>query len=433
MKVRQRFRQSIKCGTGAAYLIVRDNPTIDFSKDIGKAALTNYAYDAQAEGDRANYVARLINNSDKKDKLVDNVLKALATERQDTWSLDQLFELAVIFAKQGNKKARQAIYKRYHKRVINGSEWCGQDQIVELDGIEGLKHIAETRGKALTKNPDDWEDSFFVDYYQEENPKVKVYQELTKSAGANPYIKKYLDTIKKNKWSRSERPKRPKYTYKIVKENIESKKVVPVPPAGIKELTKTDIKKLADDFLQETDPDKQEKYLRVFARTKFPVDYQPILQIAKGKNIRNNRLIEYACEALRYFRGKDIRQFAIHKLSKTNKHADFLNLLVANYKKGDHKLLTKIAAKYKNEHVIHSLVWGYIDIYQTNKIKECKKPLEIIYDKLTCGIHRHDIVKILYKSDALSDRILKEIEFDSEEDIRKLYKKIRKTAANNGS
>ncbi len=423
MNIRQEFRRSIKCGTGKAYFILRDNPTIDFSKDITRAALKNLSYDGQSEGDRADYVARLINFSCKKDKIVDRILQALATERQDTWALDQLFELATIFAKEGNEKARQAIYKRYHKKIISGSEWCGQDSIVELDGIKGLKYIAETRGKSLIKNPDDWEDSFFVDYFQEKNPKIDVYHELEKASKNNPYINNYFDAVKKNKWSRPKRLQRPKLNYKAVKESIESKKAVP--PPGIKELTKADIRKLADDFLQEKDPIKQEKYLRVFARTKFPYDYKPILQISKGKNSRNNLLVEFACEALRFFKAKDIRQFAIKKLSQTNIPSDYLPLLIANYKKGDCKLLEKIADRYKDEHIIHNLVWGYVDIYKTNKTKECKRSLEIIYDKLTCGIHRHDIVKILYENGVLSKLILKEMEFDSYEETRELYKKYK--------
>ena len=83
----------------------------------------------------------------KKNRIVPSVLVALGQERQDTWALVQLFDLAAIFAKEGNKEARKAIYKRYYKKVIEGSEWCGEDAIVELDGLEGLKYIAEIRGK----------------------------------------------------------------------------------------------------------------------------------------------------------------------------------------------------------------------------------------------------------------------------------------------
>ena len=431
MTIRQQFRQSIRCGTGKAYLILHDNQEIDFSKEITKAALNNLAFDGQAEGDRAHYVAGLINLSNKNNKIINIVLRALATERQNTWALEQLFKLAAIFAKSGNEKARQAIYKRYYKKVITGSEWCGEDTILDIDGVEGLKHIAETRGKSLFKKPGDWEDSFLVDFFQKEHPSINLYEVLKKSTKANPYIKKYLQTIKKHRWSTSKPRQRLKYNYQTVKENIENKKIVPIPPNGVKDLTKADIKKLADDFLKENDPVKREKYLRVFARIKYPYNYQPILMIAKKRISRDSRLVEFACEALRYFEGIEIRSFAIEKLSKTNHPAKYLTLLVANYKKGDWKLLKAIAVKYKDEQIIHSLVWGYIDIYKANRTKECKKPLEIIYEKLTCGLHRLEILEILHSNGSISKKILEEMKYDSYDGTRELYKKIKgKTSVN---
>lgn len=82
--------------------------------------------------------------------------------------------------------------------------------------------------------------------------------------------------------------------------------------------------------------------------------------------------------------------------------------------------MTEIVARCKNEHEIHSLVGGYINIYKANKTKECPKPLEAVYGKLTCGIHREDIIKILIENKVLSTRLKKEIKFDSIKDIRGL-------------
>jgi hypothetical protein len=124
---------------------------------------------------------------------------------------------------------------------------------------------------------------------------------------------------------------------------------------------------------------------------------------------------------LKFFSGSDIREFAIEKLKKVKIPSDYLDLLVSNYKNGDFKLLTEIVARCKNEHDIHSLVYGYINIYEANKTKECKEPLEAIYDKLTCGIHRVDIIKILIENNVLSNRIKNEIKFDSNDEIRKLH------------
>lgn len=419
MTVRQRFKNAIKRGTGETHLLMKANPNIDFSNDIIKAALTNLSYDNQSEGSRANYVFELIELSKQKEKIRLTILKALSTERQDTWALDQLFDLAAKFAIQGDKEAKKAIYKRYYKKTIQGSEWVGQDAIIEIDGLEGIKHIAETKGKLISKDSEEWEDSWTVDYFQEQNPTINVYRELEKASKSNVYIKTYLDTIKKHK-VKFQKSERTKYNYQIVTERINSKVIVPLPPSGAIDLSKKDIKKLADDFLKETDRLKLEKYMRVFDRVKYPYDYQPLLRLAKSKNKKDDRLVEYATGTLKYFSGTNIREFAIEKLKKVKIPSDYLDLLVSNYKKGDYKLLTEIVGRCKNDHDIHNIVYGYINIYEANKTKECKDPLEAIYEKLTCGIHRADIIKILIENKVLSTRLKNEIKFDCNEEIRKL-------------
>ncbi len=127
---------------------------------------------------------------------------------------------------------------------------------------------------------------------------------------------------------------------------------------------------------------------------------------------------------MHFFKAKDIRTFAIEKLSKTNIPCDYLPLLIANYKKGDEKLLANIASRFNDEHIIHCLAWSYIDIFKANETTDCKKTLEIIYEKLTCSMHRYDIVHILYENQVLSDQILQEMEFDVCDLTRALYQKI---------
>jgi hypothetical protein len=189
--LRQRFKSAIKRGTGEAHLLMKANPDVDFSKDIITAALTNFSYDNQFEGSRADYVFELIQLSGKKEKIRQAILKGLATERKDTWSLDQLFAITTLFAKQGDKEAKKAIYKRFYKKTIRGYRWAGEQAIIELDGLEGLKYIAAIKGKILQHDPEEWEDGGTVDWFQRENPTIKVYQELEKTGKNNEYIKIY--------------------------------------------------------------------------------------------------------------------------------------------------------------------------------------------------------------------------------------------------
>lgn len=148
------------------------------------------------------------------------------------------------------------------------------------------------------------------------------------------------------------------------------------------------------------------------------------MKFAKTKVNNENRIVEWAVEALKFFSGPDIRQFALGKLYKTKSPAKYTSLLINNYQAGDSKLLTSIANKFKSEHSIHDLVSSYIEIYTSNKTKECKEPLEAIYNNLTCGIHRTDVIRILIENNVLSEKIRSEMRYDCSDETRELINKV---------
>ena len=387
--------------------------------------MTNFSYDAQSEGSRSVYISRLITHCGQQKKIRRAVLHGLATERNDTWALVQLFDIAAVFAKGGDQEAKKAIYKRLHKKTIKGSEWAGEDAIIAMDGMEGLKIVARNKGRLLAKNPDHWEASWMVDDFQKHNPSIKVYEELEQAGQTDSFIKIYLDAIQKHEQSTIKR-ERIINTWQTVTDKINKLAIMPLTSMGAKDLTDSDISKLADDFLQESNPVRQELYMRVFSRIKFPYDYQPILQLARGKYSKKDRLVEFSVDALKYFSGKDIRKLADSKLANPKKLEIYTNLLIANYQKGDYKLLTQFVKSAKSQDKIHALVQSYAEIYTANKTKECKKPLEALYNNLTCGIHRADIIRILIENNVLSGKIKKELPFDSYEEIREIFSKMKK-------
>ncbi|MHB9140193.1 MAG: hypothetical protein ACYC4Q_12385, partial [Victivallaceae bacterium] len=126
------------------------------------------------------------------------ILAELAVEQSGFCALDQLFELAAIFALRGDQRAKHAICRRF----IKGSEGSGEEAVLKVYGLKGLLLIAKAQGKELLINPEEWEDrqdSFLVDNFQKDNPQIKVYAELEKVAADDKFVRKYLDTIKKNK------------------------------------------------------------------------------------------------------------------------------------------------------------------------------------------------------------------------------------------
>ncbi|MFI4910996.1 MAG: hypothetical protein ACIAQZ_04960 [Sedimentisphaeraceae bacterium JB056] len=420
MTVKQRFKSSIKRGTGEAYLLMMQYPNLDFSADIIRASLKNLSYDNQCES-RAEYVWGLIKLAKQKNKIKQAILKGLAREQEKSYALYQLFDLAASFAVAGDSEAKKAVYKRYGHKAIKASEFYGENAIIKIDGLKGLLYVAHVNGKVFDKDPEMWDDSFTVDCFQKENPKIKVYDELKKAAKSDKHIKIYLDMILKHKFRRPRRRKSD-CNYETIKKWILTRRFFYLSPSRAKELPENDIKKLADDFLKEKTRIMQAKYLGIFTTVKYPYDYRILLEHAKRPYSSKDMLVERAVDALGFFTGDDIRRFALKQIRISKRPEVYTNLLMENYKEGDGKRLYDIIERTRNPHKLHDLAHSCRDIYEKNKTKDCLKPLMALYDRINCGICREDIVKIMIENDVLPERIWEEIKYDSEEETRELAK-----------
>jgi len=423
-EIKRKFYDSLKRGTGEAYVIAKNNPTIDFSNYVIKGALKNFAYDGQSEGSRAQYIFDIISTTQKQTKIKEAIINGLASEQEDTWSLTHLFDLSKLYAQNNNLEFKQAIYDRFLKNPIEGSDWVGYQEILELDGLNGLIHIAEKFGKVVAKNPDDWQDDSIIRHFQGDNPNINAITELENRAKTNKHIRLYLENVErtKNNWKKN-RPKAIKFK-DIVDEVLKSKHFLSY--KRIKELEKSEILEVANQLLKEKNKSTIEKLLWVFRFHRFPFDEEFILSLARQKGNSKNRVKEFAIDALKFLKSENIRTFALERIPKTRNPATFTDILISNYKSGDNKLLTEIANKFNDEHIIESLASSYSDIYTTNSTKECKEPLEILYSKMNCGIHRYGIIQILIDNNVLSDRIREELEFDSYLETRELIKENKK-------
>lgn len=419
-KIKRQFFDSLKRGTGEAYLIQKANPDIDFSDYLIKGGTINYALDQQSEGSRAKYIYVLIKRSKQRDKIIKAILNNLKNEKKDYWGLEQMCDLAVLFDKEGIFEAKKALYSRFEKNGRPGYEFCGQNQIIKIDGLKGLLKVAEVVGKTLNKNKNDWEDSWRVDEFQKKNKSIDVYKDLEKAARKNKNVKSYLKSIQQNKWKPYKKTKFKKFTYELIKQKIEDNKFRIISTDRANDLSDNEVKKLANDFLAEKKPNKKEAYLRFFSKRRFPYGFSPIYKIATSRQSKKSRLVEFALDALRFYPDRKIRKLALDNFKTKKNPCDYLSLLVSNYKKGDHKVITDIINRSDDYDYVHSLVFGLIDIYESNPTSDCQFPLLAVYSKMNCGMHRADVVRILMQNKVLPDNIRNELKYDSYESVREL-------------
>lgn len=415
--IKRNFRNSIRRGTGEAHLIMLDNPDLDFSNDIIKACCRNFAFDGQCENSRGVYLYELILLAKKKGEIRNAVLKALATEDSDTWTLTQLFDLAKIFAQNDDVEARNTIYDRFFNSPIEGSDWVGYFEILDLDGLDGLKFIADKIGRGLEINAGDWQDDSIIRHFQDDNPDIDVFKELEQFAVGNHFIQIYLKNVKKT-GQEAKSYKRVISKHKdIIDEVLTSEPYIRL---FKRQLTDEVLDSIAKRLLVEENMVFQEKLLFVFTEFKFPLESEFILRLAKQKPSSKNRIAEFAIDALKFLKSDVIRQFAFERIKTARMPQVFTNIFIANYEVGDGVFLTELAMKFKNKYVIENLAVSYIEIYRANNTKECKEPLEVLYSKMNCGIHRKDIIELLINNEVLSERLKEEIQYDCYLDSREL-------------
>ena len=421
--LRRRFFNSLTRGTGEAYLLYKQYPEIDFSDLIIKGSVQNYAFDDQCEGSRASYMWRFIKGNKQRDRIVTAVLQQLTEDEENGGNLEQMCDLAVQFHQAGFKSARKVLNEKFEKNVLNELGYAGTRQVMEVGGLEVVMRVARVIGKKLYIDKSDSESSYNLDEFAKNHKELDVYHELEKAAATSKYVKTYFDSVRANKWSLPTVQNIPRFSYQIIKQRIDNRQMRFMSKSRADELSTEEVINLAKDFLRETDMAKKELYLRFFSKRKFPLSYKPILEIARGRNPSKTRMVEFAVGSLKYFSGKDIRLLALEKIRKTRNPSEYLELLVGTYKKGDHKLLLEVAHRSSNQNFIHSLVSGFLEVYRANPTTDCKEPLEAFYNRMNCGIHRCDIVRLLKENNVLSEAIFKELQYDSEENLRKFYRK----------
>ena len=412
-RIKRVFRGAIRRGTGRAHL--------NFSQEILKAAVINYAYDPQCEGSRGLYLTELINLSAQKATLISQLLRKLVAQQNNTYGLDQLFEIARRLAQAGHQEARAAFYERLELGASPDYACVGHYEEVKLDGIEGMKRAAEIIGKFLAANPEETEDGWLLKYAQEHNPTMNVEAELQSTARHNVHVARYLAAVQADRQQEASRPPRPpKSSFEIVCNIIESRTRKYLMASTVEKLSRQQIKHLADAFLLETNRHRQEGYLLVFRHVKCPHGYEKLLTLAQAPLRRTDRLVEHAVAALQFFKAPAIREFALTNLPTSKAPWRYVDLLINNYRCGDHVLLTTLAKQAASELEIEQLACSFIKIYLKHKTKESHEPLRKIYHRMNCGIHRANVVETMIRNGVLPEKIREEIVFDSSSEIRKL-------------
>lgn len=425
----EEFHDALKKGLGRAYLYVKQYGDSQVSDSILYCCLHNPSYDAQCEEQRAEWLISLIDLTENQDFYFSRIIDALMPST-DCWDTYQLFQLCGILAKRNFQAAKTVIYQKFDLQEFNES-WLGGYEIIDLDGLTGLRYFIQRLGKRFTEEEDYWDDGEILDYAYEKLGKVQVTDYLQTASTTDSYIKRYLEQVKNHNTKKPSFSKesyieklRKKYSLERVLSNVENKKYN-FPHTYIafaKYAVEAELNLVFEKFLHETRKEQIVRYLWIFIKREVPRLDDKLFQLAmsEDKDIRTA-----AVETLKFCQNSSIRNLAID-LSK-NQDDEFaicsVGLFIKNYQSGDNRFIESILIRINDEDTKHFVCMDLIKIFERHAVDELLTSLLWAYENTPCTYCREKIVKALINSSLIPQRLVDECQFDCVEDVRDLVRK----------
>ncbi len=417
----------ISQGLGRPYLYFKSHDLTPYRELLLEMCLYDWIYDWQSETPRAAYLYEIFQGSDSEGWLVDRILEALAQPDEDMYDA-QLFDLAVIFARQGNPKARAVMYRRFLEEDTEDGYTVGASQLVELDGVDGLIFVLEHRQNEF----DGWYGEYLWSLLEEREDYPSIQAQLTDLQAAHPVLTGYLERVKAWKEGSLQRSTewaaaRPDFEGLSYAELQEAMSLV---TAGSMtyfidvrrwrdRAPEAELMLAAEDLLASLEVDPPEPWvwkLMVFGKHPFPLDPQPLFRLVDHSH---PAVVQRALPLLAQLDHPEIRQIGLRMLAEDYSRGA-LELFVKHYQKGDEALFLAGLKQLTDDDEVHAVGFALTDIVQANLLP-CMEPVLLeLYEREPCSVCRAGIIERLLEIGPLPEWMVAECRHDANPDIREL-------------
>jgi hypothetical protein len=183
------------------------------------------------------------------------------------------------------------------------------------------------------------------------------------------------------------------------------------------------IEKYARAYRDETQPEQRAEALEAFMACPYPGDPQIIINDAISEC---EKLRDAAWRALEKIRHPAVRRFALNNAKAEHNTPENFALLATNYMPGDSVLAEALLCeliKEKDWDGVHAVGNDIYRIFDNNEILPPKKLLSVLYEYTPCSYCRETAVELMLKYGMMTEGILEECLYDSNEDIRSRVEK----------
>ncbi len=413
------FQSALEKGLGRAHLLLRRDGPEPYRDALLHACLHDLRYGWPCEGSREVYLFELIQFTGEASLYRRAILDALAAQGEKAEEY-HLFEIALLFAQQGDAEARQVMYDAFTANAER-QDYTGGDEIVRLDGLDGFLFVAER----FVRAPGEWEPwhvRSWVSLLEEREGEGRAWQVVEAACAGDPSHAALLELVRAQRAQRDELRaprKRPELDYAAVRQQIEQN--------GTKGLyvrlgywgkgaREADLELAARDLLKEEDPERLRAYLWIFRMRRFPLDHTPLLTLAHNED---DRLSRAASDALSHVEHPTVRALAMELLDPPERYCDVVDLLRSNWRQEDEALVERLLETPQEPEGFHSLGLSVRDLLEEHPEIAGERSLLLLYEHGSCSLCRYGVVDLLIKKDRLPEWMREECAFDADIEIRK--------------
>jgi hypothetical protein len=414
----QQFVAALHKGHGRALMHVRAVGLSDLKDSIVDACLHARAYDPQCDGDRSRWLIDLVDACGP-----GSGIEAILVEQADAltdefWDAMQRCAILRELVRRGHSGARASLYRCLREWPDCGNV-IGVDELIEIDGDDGLIHVAEFLGGLLEGGIDRCDDDPIC-AYDGTRGEGAARRLLDDVAPNSPRVASYLNQLDRNeaeiRQARSEPQKRiGEYSASEIMPWIAAESGPLV--AWGRDAPIDEVQSVFDAMMSESEPTRLRHYLRVFQQRALPVIVTRLLRLAAHEDSEIRRR---ANTALSMYAHPAVRALAVERLrtARTDEHE--LKLLAKNFQAGDSSLVEPVLRVRADTDECHDLVYQLAEVCTANPVVELATTMHFVYEHSPCSNCRRRAVQSLIAINAAPAWLLEECRHDSSEQTRAL-------------
>lgn len=422
------FATALRTGHGRAMQQVEQHGSNGLEDKIIEACVSCLAYDPQCEAARAPWLFLIVDRAKLNTKVVHAIEAVLHTQPPENHrDMDQRSAMLKELATSGSDDARRLLYSSL-VRLSGTSDVIAADQIVTLDGENGLVYVARQLGRWLQADSDFWVDDYIIAQFDESTGMEQGLAVLEREAAVDSDVANYLAGVRKTAESISNSSIRFDATTYTGAEIVAHVKKNPRDQChwfrrwGAQ--ARSDQCEIVFLALLASDESEHVKRLfRCFAKTGVPRFDNRLLQWISHPD---EQIQWAAVKALAPITHGELRQ-AAKRLITDGGIANGVALLVNNFEAGDFSMCAGHLALLEDADEAHHLVGELLDLCEAHPGDEAIDCLLYVYEHSPCSTCRRRAVKALIDANTAPAWVLIESAFDADPETRAL---VGETALN---